>query len=405
MDKNDGWEVVPEDGWEPVDQPKDSNVSDFALPGLEKTESSISNREDILSSLVNRAKSDFNNAFMPNPPQNIKNALQTIAGLSQRGEAMVANPLMKLQRGDSSNLLDSIISGASGERQGQIGDLIRTTGVGGGYNEALASTAGFMALLGFDKFVGSPVLNKAKSLVGEVKPELTQIGQAVDDALKNKTGFLEDVRSAFYDAKSSAVDKYGAGLEQLAKDNPTKSVDLSPVVDQINQEIAYEPKLRNAINRVPYLKNIIDNPKIAKNIGIQEAQSLANDLQSKIASGKLKGIGVRPDDIPLLDAIHDIKAQMVEAFPDIKELRKDYGETINAFNLVRNKLKIGNLEKAVQSKFGDVEVQKVVKKLLEDNPEIISRMKNYNTIRMAGRNLAYGAEGLLGYELLKKFIH
>lgn len=366
-----------------------SKPQDPTLPNLGGTENKIAGRSDLLSQVMDKAKGDMLQAFTPNPPENIKNALQTIAGLSQRGEAMVANPLMKLQRGDSSGLLDSVMQGASGQRQGQLGDLIRTTGVGGDYNEALASTTGFMALMGIDKFVGSPLQNTtkgiAKGIFKGVKPTLTEMGQAVDDAVKNKTGFLDDVRSAFYDAKGDAVDKYGLGLEELAKNNPTTKVDLTPAINQIKQEIAYNPKLENAINRVPYLKNIMDNPKIASNMGIKETQTLVNDLQSKVASGKLKGIGVRPDDIPLLDAVHDIKVQMVNSFPDIADLRKGYGETVNAFNLVRNKLKIGNLEKAVQDKFGDVEVQQSVQKLLKDYPQIISRMKNYHSIRTAGK--------------------
>lgn len=406
MDNNDGWEVVPteDQGWEPVPSETTTQTQDPFLPNLGAAEQKIGSREDLLTQLTDKAKSEFLTTFMPSPPQNIKNALQTIAGLAQRGEAMVSNPLLKLQRGDSSNLLDSVIQGARGERSGQFGDLVRTTGVGGDYNEALASTSGFLAAMGVDKIVGAPFQNTAKNIANGTKPALTEIGQAVDDAIKNKTGFLDDVRSAFYDAKSSASDKYGAGLEKLAKDNPTEKVSLRPVIDQLEQEIAYEPKLRNAINRVPFLKNIFDNPKLADDLGIQEAQSIVNDLQSKVASGKLRGIGVRPDDIPLLDAVHDIKSQMLEAFPDLKELRKDYGETLNAFNLLRNKLKVGNLEKAVQGKFGDVEVQKTVEKLLQDHPEIIERLKNYHTIRSAGKVGASLVGGLAGVDYLRRIL-
>jgi hypothetical protein len=123
-----------------------------------------------------------------------------------------------------------------------------------------------------------------------------------------------------------------------------------------------------------------------------------------VSSGKLKGIGVRPDDIPLLDAIHDIKTQMVQAFPDLADLRKDYGEVLNNFNLLRSKFNPQSLEGSVKNNFGGVEMEKAAKTLLKDSPEILARMKNYNLIRRVGTFAAGTATGAVGLTALNRMI-
>lgn len=378
--------------------PEESGATDPTLPNAKQVEQAVAGREDLLSKL------DYSSSLkvVTNPLNTGKNLLNLVGGISQRAEAAISNPAGDMQKGNfqPKTLLDSLVNGLQGKVLGQYGDLIRRTGVGGGYNEALASTTGFMAALSIPDMLSK---GKASKVIDKsVKATLTGAKQTVQDAVTNKTGFLEDVRSAFYDAKSAASDAYGAGLEDLAKNNPTTKVSLRPVVDQVLQDISNEPKLRNAINRVPGFSALIKDPKLSDNLGIQEAQKIVNDLQSKIATGKLKGVGVRPDDIPLLDAIHDIKSQMVQAFPDLAELRKDYGEVLNRFNMVRTKLKPGSLSKAVKDNFGDVEVEDAAKKLLKDAPEIIARIRNYNLIRKAGVFALGTASGAVGLEALNR---
>lgn len=384
---------------------KDAPASDPTLPNSAQVDNAVSGREDLLSQVM--ANAGNNAKLVANPLETGKNALGLLGGVAQRAEAAIANPAGDMQKGNfqPQTLLDSVVNGLRGKVLGQFGDLVRRTGVAGDYNEALASTTGFMAALSIPDLLTKGKVSQGIDKAG--KGLISGTDQAVKDAVTNKTGFLQDVRSAFYDAKSAASEKYGAGLEEMAN-NPNNAgtvVNLRPVVDQLNAEIAYEPKLRNAIGKVPQLSSILDNPQVAEKMGIKEAQQIVNDLQSKISSGKLKGIGVRPDDIPLLDAVHDIKSQMVQAFPDLAELRKDYGDILNRFNMVRNKLKPGNLSKAVKDNFGDVEVEDAAKKLLKDAPEILARMKNYNLLRKAGKAALLGAEGVSGALLLKKVIN
>lgn len=396
------WKVVePDSEWKVVQN--EEPVGDPTLPNSTEVDQKVAGREDILGQLMQDAQKQA--ALVANPLDTGKNVLNALGGSAQRLEAGLANPLGEMQKGNfqPTSLLDSMVKGLEGKMLGQFGDLVRRTGAGGQYNEALASSTGFLAALSIPDLLSKGKF--AKSLENKAAVLGSDVKQAVVDSVKNRTGFLEDMRSAFYDAKSTAVEKYGQGLEKMAADNPNTVVDLKPAVDYLNQAVAYEPKLRNAINRIPQLINLLDNPSSANKLTLQEAQTIVNDLQSKVSSGKLKGVGVRPDDIPLLDAIHDIKIQMVQAFPELADLKKDYGEVLNNFNLVRSKFKPQSLEGAVKSNFGGIEMEKAAKTLLKDSPEILARMKNYNTIRKVGKMALVGAEGIAGAVLLKKFLN
>ena len=374
---------------------------DSTLPNSSQVDSKIAQRSDLLSGVIDSAK---NASLLENlnPITPFKRGIGVLGGVANRLESSIANPAGEIQKGNfnPSNLLDAMVKGAKGHVVGQFGDLVRRTGVGGDYNEALASTTGLLAALALPDpahMTGKALLKGTEKAVPKV---LDQTGKAVQDAITNKTGFLEDIRSAFYEAKQSAVDKYGEGLEKLATDNPDKAVNLRFVVDDLNKSIQLEPKLQSAVNRVPMLKMLLDNPQASHSIPLKDAQDLVNSLQSRVSSGKLHGIGVRPDDIPLLDTIHDMKKSMVDSFPDIADLRKGYGEVIQKFNALRGKFKPGSLEQNVQKGFGDVEQKQMAKSLLQDSPEILQRMRNYALLRKAGKALGGAALAGAGYGIL-----
>lgn len=372
------------------EQAPSNGMQDSTLPNLESTNQKIATREDPLNKQTSLL------GFMSKP--GALQSMDVLGSLRGRAEASIANPAIEMQKGnfDKASLLDSMIAGAKGNVLGQFGDLVRNTGVGGQYNELLASSTGLLATLGSPDILSggkltkgaSKASNKLSQLIGETK---SGIGQVVDDAIKNKTGFLEDVRSAFYEAKDTAVEKFGQGLDKLAQDNPQTQVNLRPVIDQLQQSIAIDPKIRNAVNKVQSLSAMLDEPKLANSVPLKDAQDIVNMVQSRVSSGKLRGVGVRPDDIPLLDVVHDMKYQMVDAFPQLKELRQDYGKTISKFNALRGKFGgIGSdaLQKNVKSGFGGDESMDAVKDLLKDAPDILGRLKNYAALRKAGNVLS-----------------
>lgn len=330
-------------------------------------------------------------------------------------DSLLAGPFMTNKPGDVPYIASSVLDSFTGGALSSVVEQPNESKIAGLPGAGIAKGANLLAqfigkkeplpssgLMPKPETPSGAISGLAMSLGAPLAVANARIPRVIEDVLTNKSKYLSDVRSSFFDAKTSAVDKFGAGLERLANDNPNDFVSLRPVVDQLVQEIAYEPKLRNAINRVPLLDQILNEPKLADKIPLKEAQSLVNDLQSKIPSTKLRGLGVRSDDIPLLDAVHNIKAQMLEAFPQLKDVRADYGKVINDYNLIRTKIKPGNLAKNLQTNFGDVEVEGAAKRLLAEFPDTLKRIRVANAVRKLGKHALLLGEGVGGIALLSK---
>lgn len=158
---------------EPIKKPTDP-----FLPNAEKVEGLISKRDDMLSQFMNEMQTQKKPGIesLLNPVEAGKAALTGgrqvltgIGGVFQRGEAALANAGLELQRGET-DVLGEIQKGLSGEKLGELGDIIRTTGVGGRANEALSVTTGFFGALGAGNF----------ATAGMLKAGATKIQKALD---------------------------------------------------------------------------------------------------------------------------------------------------------------------------------------------------------------------------------
>ena len=185
------------------------------------------------------------------------------------------------------------------------------------------------------------------------------------------------MRNEFFKVKKEASANFGDQLDQLANANPTKRVSIRNSIDLINEDILLDPKVRTAANRVPEIKAMLQNPKLADNITLRESQNIINRLTSRVSKTKLQGNNVRPDDIPLLDLIDDIRMDQLDAFPQMQGVRQQYAQVIGRYNEVRNKIKVGRLLGNIERNFGDAEIQKVVKELLPE--DVISEMGGFRT--------------------------
>lgn len=354
--------------------------------------------EDIFNSLPQeKTKDSLADQLKSDAPQLIGSASQFIPGplgvLANVASGAVENPMatsiggvvgQKLAEGSN---LSSTIANLLGANTQQP---FQTTGLTSAKTDVGRATQGAMGI--------ASMLLAARG-IKSFNPKAQVLQDTID-----RPSFANDVRSAFYEAKSSAVEKYGEGLEKLSQDNPDKIVDMKPVIDQLKQSISEDPKLRNVVRRVPNLMAMLDDAWSNTDLKITEAQNLVNDLQSKIASSKLRGLGVRSDDIPLLDAVHDIKNQMVESFPEIKELRSNYGDVVNKFNLLRSKIKPGSLLKNLETNFGDPEVGNAASDLLKEFPQIQSRIRNYNLLRKIGVGTVSAVGGAVGIKALESAV-
>lgn len=266
--------------------------------------------------------------------------------------------------------------------------------------------------------LGNRVPQQAQDIVGDVGTGVgvdlltglatgggLKIGSFLKGAGKNRGAnhikFLEDVRGAFQQVPRDARASFADDLVRLNNEKimmgKNANVDLTPMVDNILGDIRVgeeAPVIKEAINRIPMLKKLLKNPDMAERLTLKESQDLLNEVNATISQSKLGGVGNRATDIPLYeDVINYISQAQLETHPEMAGVKKVFGDVMNNYKLVRNKIKVGSLEKNIQSKFGDAEIQNAVKKLLSGREDILKRMGRYRIGKIT-KKVATGVAGV-----------
>ena len=156
------------------------------LPDSNRVKAEIAQRPDSVKTFMDESNTRWNPAVNP-----VKaalhyptSAMKMAAIPFQRAEAAVANPALEMQAGNFNpiKLAGEAIKGASGQKAGQLGDLVRTTGfgknvpslIGGNANEMLAGTVGLPANVALGNAAargvikGAPAAAKAISNFGKL---------------------------------------------------------------------------------------------------------------------------------------------------------------------------------------------------------------------------------------------
>lgn len=259
-----------------------------------------------------------------------------------------------------------------------------------------------------------PLLEKT---MGSAAKPLMGIGKAVKNATIDELPYLQRVRQSFLDTKTQAGKDFGNTIDTLTQKYPDRKVDLSGMIGELQQDMANEPKLASAVNKIPKLQEMLSksgtgqygvygNPQT---MNLVEAQDLKNAISSKLSQSKLSGSGVRPEDIPLFDALHNVNHGMLEAFPEseIPELahaKKNYGQVQNDYKMIKNKIKSGSLAGNIQDKFGgDPEIQEAVKRLIGKS-DAFEEMPGYRRAKEIPEVLKKSVGGGLVFYILHRLI-
>lgn len=221
--------------------------------------------------------------------------------------------------------------------------------------------------------------------------------KSLDRATVGAPKFLKQVRGAVFKTKAEASERFGQQLDDLSSQFPDKRISIRDQIDDLIKEIKGfqegdiaippNPKLRSLVNRTPELKKIVDNPQLADDLGLRDVQNIINGITSKFP-GRLKtGAGVNSDELPLLDLIDDIRFSQLESFPQMAQIRQQYGEVLGKYNLIKNRIREASIKRSLVNKFGDSpELQKSFDELIpkELRKEIDSFRNASNALKTAG---------------------
>ena len=214
------------------------------------------------------------------------------------------------------------------------------------------------------------------------------VGMGVKNLRKATTqakSFAEKTRQAFFNQKLEAGRKFEQSLNALEKANPAKVVDIRPAIEALNQEILLSPKIRGDVvagirrSGDNTLRFLLDNPEGAKELTLAQVQQIKQTIKkipsiaTKLKQGKFAQWS--DTDISLLDFLDDVKSNQLDVFPEMSEVNAAYRNTLEKYNVVKSKFKVGKLLSNIEKKFGDKEIQAIVNELLPK--DVIKEMGGY----------------------------
>jgi len=213
--------------------------------------------------------------------------------------------------------------------------------------------------------------------IGNVASGVTNLPKVVN--VNKGADFAQQIRGAFVQAHTDTINQFGSQLTELANKNPTKTVSLVDVVDDIvNNWNDLTPSTKSAIKNTPTLNKLIKVEKgIAKlsgnpsKVSLKATQDIINHLNTKVPAN------IRANNLDLLDTINNIKGSQLDAFPEMAKVRGEYAKFIEPYKQIKNYFKFNKLLDAIKNKFGGAEGQVAAEKILPKS--VIKKMKGYRS--------------------------
>ncbi len=327
------------------------------------------------------------------------NDMMALAKAQPALEATIANPALEMQSGnyDPKSLYDAAGRGFSGQQTGQMGDLVRTTGIGGKFNEPLAAGFGLAANAALGA-AGGKIADKALGIASAPVQSTIKAAGAVNN-IRQPVKFAKHVRGSMFQERKLRGQVLDTGITDLSNANPTKTTDLSDSFRMMKDALdsTDNPGLRTDVmaivkkvkdtQLVKRLQDLIKDPDQASALTLREAEDIKRAVQqSPIIQRKLQQgqfANLTPADHEILDLMDNIKDAQSAVFPELSEIRRPYAEFMQAYNRVKGKFREGTLLGKIRGGFGDEETMQLIEKVLP--PEVVEEITNYRNTRNAGR--------------------
>jgi len=258
------------------------------LPGMQEIEQRISQRPDMLGGVVQDV---FGGKVNPLQGQTIP--IRTAGGIMQRGEAAVANPLMAFQQGRPGEAFEEFISGVSGQKSGELGDLYRSMGI----PETESSILGMVSLTGVLKGV-----SQATKFISNRTPKLM-----TGNWIKGK---FKDLHKGILSAKKEASDVYSKIYQRVGTNNiPSREVEIS-----FN-------KLPKIVKGEFFKGQQVGRLTKGKGIDVNTVKTIRDQLNTEIGEGTFtriwEGKGIKVSKQQLIDLSRDLKNIILDNVDDV----------------------------------------------------------------------------------------
>jgi len=298
------------------------------LPGYQPTEKKIAGRQDVLSTFESKPLlGHLRTAMGIATPGTIAPELgKLLSGAFQRGEAAIANPLMRLQEGlktgfplrkpltlpgaisrVGSDLGQEAAKGITGERLGELGDIPRRAGV----PEPLSAIIGFGSMMGITNLAtrGNLVrsVNKAKQFIGKKFPKIMGKDYMLNRAKLASEG-LDDLYKGLSQQYDDVLNKIG--------NRPVNLEAMQNIVNDLPQNVINKVSKSNLIVKSAdgTLQPTIRNLKTIKGI-------LRKSVPNNVWNGRVIGDATQGS---IKQAYYDVNNLMAQGNPELVALNAKY---------------------------------------------------------------------------------
>jgi len=170
--------------------------------------------------------------------------------------------------------------------------------------------------------------------------------------------FAQEIRGAYTQAHTEAVNKFGIELDTLAKNSPKARVDLSEVIMNLKTDPDVSSKTLSTLKKIPELSKIWDSPTSASKVPLKNTQNIINYIQTKVPRE------IKVNNYDLMDTLNNIRGKQLEAFPELSGARAEYAKFIGPYKNVKQYFKFNRILGAMRDKFGGAEGMKAVESIL-----------------------------------------
>ena len=296
-----------------------------------------------------------------------------------RGQSFVPKDIN--QRDAFAGKLLGLTQGIVGKTAGAVGGAIKGTTAGARIARGAVTGGVGGALIPPEENWGSLVERGKQAIsgafIGAAIGSVMEGARAISKRTSGKQAQLARIiRQKFYNVKRAAVNKFGAELDDLAQQNPGKTVSLREVVEDINNpKSEYDDATKRIFRRIPKLGEMLEKPKLANEVSLKDTQEIINHINTKIPAN------IKYNNLDLLDTQYSIKAAQLDAFPGMETSRANYAKVLKPYNEVKSQFKFNRVLKGIQNDFGGPEGKEAVKELFQGEEKLLKKMGDYKNVK------------------------
>ncbi len=183
------------------------------------------------------------------------------------------------------------------------------------------------------------------------------------------SNFAQQIRGAYTQAHTKAVNKFGIELDALAKSAPKTRVDLSEIIMNLKTDPDISKQTLSILKKVPELNKIWDSPTASSKVPLRNTQNIVNFIQTKVPRE------IKASNFDLMDTLNSIRGKQLEAFPQLANARAEYAKFIEPYKNVKQYFKFNRILGGMKEKFGGAEGMKAVESILPK--ETVKKISGY----------------------------